>query len=301
MRRAGLIAMRLKRGDHLIAAHAAADGHDVILVSSAGRAIRFPVGTLRIASRASGGVRGMRLGGDDYVVGLVIDTDGEDLLLVSERGVGKRTPIDEYPTKGRAGMGMLTFRTTERSGPLAVAAAVTGGEEIILVSREGIVMRTDPSDIRQLSRTAQGVAVMNIGEGDTLAAIARIDLDEDNPRRRRPAAQPDPDSEDDDEAAEPDTEAEAAAPAPDADPAKRTAADVGGLTDAELRDALEAALPAGEWTPHLQVLRAAARQLRFARLSQALQKALGRAVHQAVVDGWLEENGETQELRRPGA
>ena len=301
VRRAGLIAMNLKRGDSLIAAHAAADGHDAILVSSAGRAIRFAVGSLRVASRASGGVRGMRLGDGDRVVGLVIDSDGEDLLLVSERGVGKRTPIVEYPTKGRGGMGMLTFRTTDRSGPLAVARAVTAGQEIILVSREGIVMRTDPSDIRQLSRTAQGVAVMNIGEGDTLAALARIDLEDD--RRRTPEPEPPPESEDDDDA--PGAAIEAAAEAEteaEAEPATtRKAADIGDVPDAELRDALEAALPAGEWTAHDAVLRAASRTLRFARLSQGVSKALERAIHAAVVEGWIEENGESQELRRPGA
>ena len=301
VRRAGLIAMKLKRGDSLIAAHAAADGHDAILVSSAGRAIRFPVGSLRVASRASGGVRGMRLGDGDRVVGLVIDSDGEDLLLVSERGVGKRTPIAEYPTKGRGGMGMLTFRTTERSGPLAVARAVTAGQEIILVSREGIVMRTDPSDIRQLSRTARGVAVMNIGEGDTLAALARIDLEDDG--RGAPEPEPTPESEEDDDAPEAAAETEAETETEtEAEPlATRKAADIGDVTDAELRDAIEAALPAGQWTPHDAALRAASRSLRFARLSQGVRKALERAIHAAVVDGWIEENGETQELRRPGA
>ena len=310
VRRAGLIAMNLKRGDTLIAAHAAGDGHDAILVSSAGRAIRFPVGSLRVASRSSGGVRGMRLGDGARVVGLVIDSDGEDLLLVSERGVGKRTPIVEYPTKGRGGMGMLTFRTTARSGPLAVARAVTAGQEIILVSREGIVMRTDPSDIRQLSRTARGVAVMNIGEGDTLAALARIDLEDDRAQSSRtPESEPTLDSEEDDDAPEaaleaaPETEPD---PSPSPSPARaeaaaRKAADIGDVPDAELRDALEAALPAGEWTAHDAVLRAASRTLRFTRLSQGVRKALARAIHAAVVEGWIEENGESQELRRPGA
>ena len=306
VRRAGLIAMNLKRGDTLIAAHAAGDGHDAILVSSAGRAIRFPVGSLRVASRSSGGVRGMRLGDGARVVGLVIDSDGEDLLLVSERGVGKRTPIVEYPTKGRGGMGMLTFRTTDRSGPLAVARAVTAGQEIILVSRVGIVMRTDPSDIRQLSRTARGVAVMNIGEGDTLAALARIDLEDDRAQSSRtPESEPTLDSEEDDEAPEAAIEAEAepeARPAAEAEPAAaRKAADIGDVPDAELRDALEAALPAGEWTAHDAVLRAASRTLRFTRLSQGVRKALERAIHAAVVEGWIEEHGESQELRRPGA
>ena len=309
VRRAGLIAMNLKRGDSLIAAHAAGDGHDAILVSSAGRAIRFPVGSLRVASRASGGVRGMRLGDGDRVVGLVIDSDGEDLLLVSERGVGKRTPIVEYPTKGRGGMGMLTFRTTDRSGPLAVVRAVTAGQEVILVSREGIVMRTDPSDIRQLSRTARGVAVMNIGEGDALAALAQIGLEDDRSQGERRTPEPTPDSEEDDDAPEAAIEAAAAAEAePEAPPAaeavppgKRTAADIGDVPDAELRDALEAALPAGEWTAHDAALSAASRTLRFARLSQPVRKALERTIHAAVVEGWIEENGESQELRRPGA
>ena len=299
VRRAGLIAMNLKRGDSLIAAHAAADAHDAILVSSAGRAIRFAVGSLRVASRASGGVRGMRLGDGERVVGLVIDSDGEDLLLVSERGVGKRTPIVEYPTKGRGGMGMLTFRTTDRSGPLAVVRAVTAGQEVILVSREGIVMRTDPSDIRQLSRTARGVAVMNIGEGDALAALAQIGLEDDRSQgeRRTPEPEPTPDSEEDDDAPEAAIEAAAQAEAP----ATRKAAEIGDVPDAELRDALEAALPAGEWTAHDAVLSAASRTLRFARLSQAVRKALERTIHAAVVEGWIEENGESQELRRPGA
>ena len=295
VRRAGLIAMKLKRGDSLIAAHGAADGHDALLVSSGGRAIRFPVGSLRVASRASGGVRGMRLRNGERVVGLVIDTDGEDLLVVSEQGFGKRTPIEEYPTKGRGGQGMLTFRVMERTGPLAVARAVTTGQEIILVSRDGIVMRTHAETISQQGRGTQGVAVMNIGEGDALAALALIDLDEDNPRRRQ-APEPEPEPEDADEAPP-----ASAVDEPTGEAGKRKAADVGSLTDAELREALEAVLPAGEWTPHLQVLKAAARRLRFTRLSQALQKALGRAIHAAVVEGWIEENGETQELRRPGA
>ena len=179
VRRAGLIAMNLRRDDHLVSARAAGDEDDAILVSASGRAIRFKVGSLRVASRASGGVRGMRVPDDGAVVGLVIDCDGEDLLVVSEHGVGKRTPIAEYPTKGRGGLGMLTFRVTDRSGPLAVARAVKADQELILASREGIVMRTRAGTISQQGRGTQGVAVMNIGEGDALAALAQIDLDGD--------------------------------------------------------------------------------------------------------------------------
>ena len=176
VRRAGLIAMNLKRGDELVAGRAAGVDDDAIRVSSDGRAMRFKVGTLRVASRSSGGVRGMRLRGDAKVIGLIIDCDGDDLLVVTEHGAGKRTPISEYPTKGRGGNGMLTFRITEKTGPVAVARAVRADQELILVSRDGIVMRTRADLISQQGRSTQGVAVMNVGDDDTVAAIAQIGL-----------------------------------------------------------------------------------------------------------------------------
>ena len=118
----------------------------------------------------------MRLPDGDAVIGVVVDCDGEDLLVVSEHGIGKRTPIAEYPTKGRGGQGVLTFRVTARSGPLSVARAIRGDQEVILISREGIVMRTGAEAISRQGRGTQGVAVMNIEQGDAVAAIAQIDL-----------------------------------------------------------------------------------------------------------------------------
>jgi len=176
VRRAGLIAMDLEDGDELIDARAANDRDDVLLIASNGQAIRFNVGTLRIASRASGGVRGMRLQPDERVISLAITADGEDLLVVSERGVGKRTPLEQYPRKGRGGSGVVTFKVSERSGPLVVAKVIRASQELILVSREGIVMRTRADQVSQQGRGTQGVAVMNVGDGDTVAALASIDL-----------------------------------------------------------------------------------------------------------------------------
>ena len=129
VRRAGLVAMRLDRGDELFAARAAHDDDDVLMVSTDGRAIRFGASTLRVASRTSGGVRGMRLKEQARVIALVVASDGEDLLIVTQRGAGKRTPMDQYPRKGRGGQGMLTFRISDRTGPLAVARAVRDGQE----------------------------------------------------------------------------------------------------------------------------------------------------------------------------
>ena len=175
VRRAGLVAMKLKRGDELMAARAASDEDDVLLVSSGGRAIRFRVGALRVASRASGGVRGMRLRDKARVIALVVASDGEDLLVVTEAGHGKRTPMDQYARKGRGGQGVLTFRLSDRTGPLAVARAVRADQEVILVSRDGIVMRTHAGAISRQGRTTGGVAVMNVAD-DAVASIAQIDI-----------------------------------------------------------------------------------------------------------------------------
>ncbi|MEX2031875.1 MAG: DNA gyrase subunit A [Dehalococcoidia bacterium] len=175
VRRPGLIAMRLDDGDRLIEARPAGEHNDVVIVTSDGQAMRFNVEVLRVASRSSGGVRGIKLKDDATVIAMVIDADGEDLLVVSENGIGKRTPIEEYPSKGRGGMGVMTFRVTARSGPLTVARAVSEDHELILVSSQGIVMRTRAGAISRQGRGTQGVQVMNVDEGDHVASVARVD------------------------------------------------------------------------------------------------------------------------------
>jgi DNA gyrase subunit A len=178
VRRSGLIAMRLDDGDRLVEARPGAESSDAVIVSSDGQAMRFNVGSLRVASRASGGVRGIRLRDDAKVIAMVIDDDGEDLLVVSERGMGKRTPIEEYPAKGRGGNGVQTFRVTPKSGPLAVARAVSADHQLILVSQNGIVIRCSAASISQQGRATQGVHVMSVDDDDRVASVARIDLAE---------------------------------------------------------------------------------------------------------------------------
>ena len=301
VRRAGLIAMNLKDGDQLVAARAAGDDDTAILVSTHGRAIRFRVGALRVASRVSGGVRGIRLPDGEEVIGLVIDCDGEDLLVVSRFGIGKRTAIEEYATKGRGGQGVLTFRVTDRSGPLAVARAIHEHQEVILISREGIVMRTRAESINRQGRGTQGVSVMNIEEGDALASIAQIDLD-DRPTPPEPPPEPDAPEEPPDTQPEPSGEPAASAdpePAADESPARR-AAEIDDVPAQEIRAAIESVLAGDEWMPPDDVLRAIARELRFTRLSSRVRESLERAVHQAILDGAVEENA-SRELRLPQA
>jgi len=179
VRRNGLIAMRLEDGDRLVEARPARETSDAILVSSDGQAIRFTVGSLRVASRMSGGVRGMTLREDAVVIAMAVDEDGEDLLVVSERGQGKRTPIDEYPRKGRGGQGVQTFRVTPKTGTLAVARMVSAAQELVLVSEQGIVLRTSAGSISQQGRATQGVQVMRLAaDDDRVASVARVDLAE---------------------------------------------------------------------------------------------------------------------------
>lgn len=182
VRRAGLIAMGLEDGDELVFARLARDDDDVIMVSSQGKAIRFSATELRSASRTSGGVRGMRLqGDDDAIVALEIVVDGAMLLTTSETGLGKRTDFSEYPPKGRGGQGVITHNVTARTGRVVSARAVMPGHELILMSENGIVMRTTVESIAKVGRSAQGVHVMNVGQGDRVACVATIDLSKTPP------------------------------------------------------------------------------------------------------------------------
>ena len=142
VRRNGKIAMRLDAGDQLIAARIATNESHVLLVSSAGQAIRFKIDDLREASRTSGGVRGMKLAKGGYVVGVETIDDGDQLLAITERGFGKRTRLCEYPLQGRGGQGVKTLNITDRTGDVAACRIVQPGQELMLVSQDGIVIRT---------------------------------------------------------------------------------------------------------------------------------------------------------------
>jgi DNA gyrase subunit A len=184
VRRNGKIAMRLDDGDSLIAARIATNETHVLLVSSDGQAIRFKIDDLRDASRISGGVRGMKLVGDSYIVG-VETVDGSDLLIISERGFGKRTALDEYPVQGRGGQGVKTLNVTDRTGRVAACRVVEPADQLMMVSRDGIVIRTRVDSISRIGRNTQGVSVMGVAEGDQVASIAAFAM-QDEPAK--PAA-----------------------------------------------------------------------------------------------------------------
>jgi DNA gyrase subunit A len=177
VRRAGLIAMSLEDDDQLVFARLCKESDDVIMVSTQGKAIRFGADELRAASRMSGGVRGMRLqSADDEVVALEIVIPEAMLLTTSETGLGKRTNFDEYPKHSRGGQGVITHNVTDRTGRVVSARAVFPNHELIVMSESGIVMRTTVDSIAKVGRSAQGVHVMGVGQGDRVACVATIDL-----------------------------------------------------------------------------------------------------------------------------
>jgi DNA gyrase subunit A len=176
VRRNGLITMGLEPGDALVAAQLARGNDQAVLVTAAGQSLRFPVSQLRSASRQSGGVRGILLAKGDRVVGMEIARPDQQLLVVSSKGYGKRTPFEEYPTQGRGGQGVRTFTVNEKRGQLVAAHTVNSKQELMIISEDGIVIRTAVNSIAIQKRATMGVTLMGVGPRDTVASVASIEL-----------------------------------------------------------------------------------------------------------------------------
>lgn len=178
VRRSGLIAMRLDKGDELISALLVEKGDEILLTSQKGQAIRFKESDIRAMGRAAGGVRGMKLAAGDFIVGADVVKKGEkdvEVLVVTRNGFGKTTPIDEYKVQNRGGSGIMTVKSTPKTGPLIAARVVSKdaeeAPEIVVISKKGQVIRTDLSEIPSLSRSTQGVRVMKLRDGDAIASF----------------------------------------------------------------------------------------------------------------------------------
>ena len=197
VRRAGLIAFNLQNGDELVLATTAHAGDDVLVASDGGLAVRFPVDSLREASRTSGGVRAIRLPRGGRLVGLLAITSGQELLTVTANGFGKRTPESEYPCKGRGGKGMIAHKVTadtkdsKGTGKLVSLHQVVGDENLVLISAEGKFIRTTVASIRALGRSTKGVTVMKTDGMDVGAvAVVRPSAWEGSPPPETPAPVP---------------------------------------------------------------------------------------------------------------
>ena len=171
-RRDGLIAINLKASDQLISVRRVAVGEKVIMVSSAGKAIMWSEGEVRAMGRDTMGVKGMTVPADAHVLGMEIAKPGSDLFVITEKGYGKRTSIDEYPEHHRGGQGVFTITMTDKKGLLSVMKIVKPNDEIMIISEEGVVVRTPVSGISELGRSTQGVRVMNVADKDRVTAVA---------------------------------------------------------------------------------------------------------------------------------
>lgn len=175
---AGLIAINLMDDDNLVAVGLIREGQQVVLATQYGQAIRFDANDVRDTGRATQGVIGIRFKEqNDRVVSMAVvdsDNEGKELLAVSEYGIAKRTPIGDYPVKGRGGQGVITLDVTEKTGRLVALASVEGDEELMVLSENGLVIRTRVEEIRQTRRIAQGVKVMNIQDGDRVISAFPI-------------------------------------------------------------------------------------------------------------------------------
>lgn len=171
-RRDGLIAINLKEDDRLISVKRVAPGEKIIMVSSAGKAIQWDESEVRAMGRDTMGVRGMKVNADARVLGMEIARPDSELLVITELGYGKRTPISEYPAHHRGGQGVYTITMTTKKGLLAAMEVVDSDDEIMIITEEGIVVRTPVSGISQLGRSTQGVTIMNVAKKDKVTAIA---------------------------------------------------------------------------------------------------------------------------------
>ena len=171
-RRDGLIAINLKDGDELISVRRVAPGEKVIMVSSAGKAIMWDEDEVRGMGRDTMGVRGMNVPPIARVLGMEIAKPDTELFVITEKGYGKRTPISEYPEHHRGGQGVFAITMTEKKGLLAAMKIVAPDEEIMIMSEEGVCVRTPVSGISELGRSTQGVRVMNVADNDRVTAVA---------------------------------------------------------------------------------------------------------------------------------
>ena len=171
----GLIAIKLQGKDELRFVFQTDGKKEIILASRQGMSVRFNENDLRPMGRNSQGNIGMRFKHDkDYIVGAIAADEEEHVLTVSELGLGKRSQVKDYRLQSRGGTGVITLKVTEKTGELVALKSVDEDDELMIISKNGIIIRSRVDDIRETGRVAQGVKLINLDEGDKVAAVAKI-------------------------------------------------------------------------------------------------------------------------------
>ncbi|HEY9024013.1 MAG TPA: DNA gyrase subunit A [Burkholderiaceae bacterium] len=174
-RKAGIIAVNLDEGDHLIGAALTDGQHDVMLFSDGGKAVRFDEADVTPHGRTSRGVKGMTLeAGQSVIAMLVAEDETQSVLTATENGFGKRTSIVEYTRHGRGTKGMIAIQQSERNGKVVAATLVRPNDEIMLITDKGVLVRTRVSEVRELGRATQGVTLISLDDGAKLSGLQRI-------------------------------------------------------------------------------------------------------------------------------
>ncbi|WAC44817.1 DNA gyrase subunit A [Pseudomonas sp. SL4(2022)] len=173
-RTSGLIALKLEEGDTLIAAAITDGAREVMMFSDGGKVIRFKEKHVRTMGRTARGVRGMRLPEGQNIISMLIPERDAQILTASERGYGKRTAMAEFPRRGRGGQGVIAMVSNERNGKLVGAVQVLEGEEIMLISDQGTLVRTRVSEVSSLGRNTQGVTLIKLAKDETLVGLERV-------------------------------------------------------------------------------------------------------------------------------
>ncbi len=179
-RSAGLRALELDEGDHLVGTAITDGSCDIMLFSSNGKSMRFKESDVRAMGRTAKGVRGIRLSGDCHVISLIIPQAGMQILTASQNGFGKRTDVTDFPLKGRGGQGVIAQQCSDRNGNLVGAIQVGSGEEMMLISDQGKLVRTRVDEVSHSGRNTQGVTLIRLKDGEHLVGIERVDESDDD-------------------------------------------------------------------------------------------------------------------------
>ena len=174
IRRGGIIAINLDAGDRLIEAKLSDGNNDIIIGTKDGMAVRFNEKDVRDMGRTATGVRGIKLGKNDAVVGAIVVRNATTLLVVTDKGFGKRSEIEDYRLTHRGGKGVITIKTSEKNGRLIAMKEVNDGDELVIITTGGMVIRQAIANLRVMGRNTQGVRLIRLNDSDEIADVARV-------------------------------------------------------------------------------------------------------------------------------
>ena len=179
IRKGGLIAIGLREDDELIHVELTDGENNIIIGTKKGICIRFKESDVRPMGRGASGVRAILLNDDDVVVGAGCCTDGADILTITENGYGKKTDLDEFKIQNRGGKGLFGYKITEKTGDVAGISIVNNDNDVMIITSDGVIIRTAVDEISKFGRTTQGVKVMRLDEGVKVVSITSTDKEEE--------------------------------------------------------------------------------------------------------------------------